>query len=561
MTNNNENDLLLVTPEKLRLVIGASSLGTTFEWYDFFIFGLLTQVFADHFFAGINPTASFIFGLLTFSVGFAFRPLGALVFGSIGDKVGRKGAFLVTITLMGLSTFLVGVLPDYSQIGIWAPILLMFLRIVQGFALGGEYGGAVIYVAEHSPDDKRGFYTSLVQAAAVAGFLSALVVVYLCRQFIDEGFGKGAFHEWGWRVPFLISVILLAIAVYIRMQLEESPSFKRLKAEDNHSKAPLKEVFTNKNFLMLTMLALFGLMIAQGVTWYTSHFYTQVFLEKQLGVNPQSISLWLMIAALSSAGLYVFFGWLSDKVGRKPIMLFGMLLASLSFYPGFKALVDFANPDLAMAQKNSPVTVSADPVTCSVQFNPIGKTPDGRDAFSSSCDVAKSFLANNGISYVNENASGNVATIRIGQKSINAPDISALDSNAQKAAKAEFAGIVKAELKAHGYPEKPDPSKINQVGIVAILLVFITAATALYGPLAASLVELFPMRIRYTALSVPYHIGTGIFGGFVPFIGFAVVATTGNMFSGLYYPILATFISIFICILFYPETKDRDIHK
>ncbi len=560
MRDNNENDPLLVTPEKLRLVIGASSLGTTFEWYDFFIFGLLTQVFADHFFAGINPAASFIFGLLTFSVGFAFRPLGALVFGSIGDKVGRKGAFLVTITLMGLSTFLVGVLPDYSQIGIWAPILLMALRIVQGFALGGEYGGAVIYVAEHSPDNKRGYYTSLVQAAAVAGFLSALVVVFLCRQYVDQFFGKGSFNQWGWRLPFLISAILLVIAVYIRMQLEESPSFKRLKADDAHSKAPLKEVFSNPNFLMLTLLALVGLMIAQGVTWYTSHFYTQVFLEKQLGVNPQSISMWLMIAALGSAGLYVFFGWLSDKVGRKPIMLFGMLLASLSFYPGFKALVTFANPDLAIAQKNAPVSVLANPKTCSVQFNPIGKTPDGRDAFSTSCDVAKSFLANNGISYSNVAIAENSAIIKIGDVQLTAPDISQLDIKAQKQVKTEFAGSVKAALKAHGYKDKADPAKINQVGIVAILLVFITAATALYGPLAASLVELFPMRIRYTALSVPYHIGTGIFGGFVPFIGFAVVATTGNMFSGLYYPILATFISIIICILFYPETKDRDIH-
>lgn len=554
--NNNQANIDEITPKQLRLVVTASSLGTMFEWYDFFIFGLMTQVLADNFFTGLNPAARFIFSLLAFSVGFAFRPLGAIVFGAIGDKKGRKGAFLVTVTLMGLSTFAVGLLPNYSQIGIAAPIILMALRIIQGFALGGEYGGAVIYVAEHSKHDRRGFNTSLVQAAAVGGFLSALVVVYLARTIIPAD----DFAKWGWRLPFLVSILLLGVAIYIRMQLHESPSFKKLQETGQFAQAPLKEVFQSKQYIGLILLALFGLMVAQGVTWYTSHFYTQVFLEKQLGVSQALITKWLMAASLVSAFLYVFFGWLSDKVGRKPVMLFGMLLAACSFYPGFKAFVSLANPALEAAQKNAPVSVLANPKECSTQFNPIGTTPDGRDAFASSCDVAKSFLANNGISYTNQSTTSSIAQLKIGNEIIDSIDISKLDIASQKAAKKEFSAKVKAILVKNNYPEKADPSRINGWGIISILLVFMVAATALYGPLAASLVELFPTRIRYTALSVPYHIGTGIFGGFVPFIGFAVVAGTGDMFSGLYYPIIMTFISAFIFLVFYPETKNRDIH-
>ncbi len=550
--NNDE-----ISPEKLRLVVFASSLGTMFEWYDFFIFGLLTQILADHFFAGINPTASFIFGLLAFGAGFMFRPLGALVFGAIGDKEGRKGAFLITVSLMGLSTFLVSVLPSYSTIGIWAPILLMALRIIQGFALGGEYGGAVIYVAEHSPHDKRGFNTSLVQSSAVAGLLTALLVVYSTRTIL----GEAAFHEWAWRIPFAVSLFLLAIAIYIRMQLEESPSFKRMQDEDNHAKAPLKEVFGNKKYLGLMLVALFGLMIAQGVTWFTSHFYSQVFLGKQLKIPEATINFMLMIISFVSGFLYVFFGWLSDKIGRKPVMLFGITLALISFYPGFNGFVKFGNPDFATAIKNAPIKVIADQKECSIQFNPIGKTPDGRDAFATSCDVAKSYLAGKGIPYQNINATkGTVAKVIIGDTTINSIDISKLDLKAQKTTKEAFGKEMAAALAKANYPEKADPKKINFYGILGILFVFIIAATALYGPLAASLVELFPMRIRYTALSIPYNIGTGIFGGFVPAIGFAIVATTGNMFSGLYYPMIVAVISIIVTLIFLPETKDRDIH-
>jgi MFS family permease len=546
-----------VEPQKLKLVVAASSAGTVFEWYDFFIFGLLASVMGQHFFAGSPPAAQFIFALLTFGVGFAARPLGAIVFGAIGDTKGRKGAFMVTILMMGISTFAVGFLPDYNQIGIWAPILLVILRICQGFALGGEYGGAVIYVAEHSPAHKRGWNTSWVQTSAALGLLLALAVVYITRVSV----GEKAFQEWGWRLPFLVSVFLLGIALWIRLQLEESPMFQAIKDEGKSSKAPLSEAFGNWPNIKLFLIALFAIMMAQGAIWYTGFFYIQVFLERQLKIDPQIINVWLMIVTVVSAFLYVFFGWLSDLVGRRPIMLAGMVLAVAAFFPAMHQLAKAANPALVAAQTATPVTVTANPAECSVQFNPVGKTPDGRDAFATSCDVAKSYLTNAGVSYDNVIApAGTKAQIKIGDVTLESIDISALDAKAQKAAKTAFGATVKQALVGAGYPDKADPAKIDHVMVLAYMMVFVLAATALYGPLAAALVEMFPTRIRYTALSVPYHIGTGFFGGFMPATAVAIVATTGNMYSGMWYTVGIAIISLVIGFFFMPETRGRNIH-
>jgi MFS family permease len=547
----------VVEPQKLKLVVAASAAGTVFEWYDFFIFGLLASVMGQHFFAGSPPAAQFIFALLTFGVGFAARPLGAIVFGAIGDTKGRKGAFMVTIIMMGVSTFAVGFLPDYNQIGIWAPILLVFLRICQGFALGGEYGGAVIYVAEHSPAHKRGWNTSWVQTSAALGLLLALSVVFITRISL----GEAAFQEWGWRLPFLVSVFLLGIALWIRLQLEESPMFQAIKDEGKSSKAPLSEAFGNWSNIRLFLIALFAIMMAQGAIWYTGFFYIQVFLEKQLRVDPQTINIWLLIVTLASAVLYVFFGWLSDKVGRRPIMLAGMVLAVTAFFPALHQLAKAANPALIAAQLKTPVTLTADPAECSLQFNPVGKTPDGRDAFATSCDVAKSYLTNNGVSYDNIVApAGTKAVINIGDLALQSVDITQLDAKAQKATKAAFGDKVKAALSLAGYPNKADPAQIDHGGVLGFMMVFVLAATALYGPLAATLVEMFPTRIRYTALSVPYHIGTGFFGGFMPATAVAIVATTGNMYSGMWYTVGIAIVSLAIAVFFMPETRNRDIH-
>jgi MFS family permease len=547
-----------IEPQKLKLVVAASAAGTVFEWYDFFIFGLLASVMGQHFFAASPPAAQFIFALLVFGVGFAARPLGAIVFGAIGDTKGRKGAFLVTIVMMGASTFAVGFLPDYNQIGIWAPILLVLLRIAQGFALGGEYGGAVIYVAEHSPANKRGWNTSWVQTSAALGLILALAVVYITRVSL----GEAAFQEWGWRLPFLVSVFLLGIALWIRLQLEESPMFQAIKAEGTASKAPLAEAFGQWKNLKLILIALFGIMMVQGVVWYTGFFYLQVFLEKQLKVDPQTINIWLLIVTAISAVLYIFFGWLSDRVGRKPVMLAGMMLAAVTFFPAFHQLAKAANPDLVAAQTATPIVVVADPLECSVQFNPVGKTPDGRDAFATSCDVAKSYLTNSGVSYDNEIApTGTKAVVKIGNATLESVDITQLDAKAQKDAKTAFGATMKAALKQAGYPDKADPAKIDHFMVLAMMMVFVLAATALYGPLAAALVEMFPTRIRYTALSVPYHIGTGFFGGFMPATAVAIVATTGNMYSGLWYPVSITIVGIILALFLLPETRHRDIHN
>ncbi|AAK22013.1 MFS transporter [Caulobacter vibrioides] len=540
----------------MRTVVSASSAGTAFEWYDFFIFGSLTQVISKTFFAGLNETAGYIAALALFGVGFAFRPLGALVFGKIGDQDGRKGAFLATVLLMGGATFAIAFLPTYEQAGIIAPILLIILRCLQGFALGGEYGGAAIYVAEHSPANKRGWATSWVQTSAAFGLFGALLVILATRWVLGKYVGPDAFDEWGWRIPFAVSLGLLGISVWMRLKLTESPTFEAMKAEGQASKAPYAEAFGQWSNLKLVILAFVSMMCAQGAVWYTSFFYVQTFMEKFLKVDPVTINELMMIATAVSAIFYVVFGWLSDKVGRKPVMLGGMTLALLFYFPGFHLLEKAANPALAEASAKAPVVVFADPKDCSLQFDPVGKT-----AFVTSCDIVKSTLANAGVSYANEAApAGAVAVMRIGGAEVLSKSAAGLGKDEVKATKAEVEGRIKAALAGAGYPTKADPARMNMPMILGVLFVFVIAATALFGPLAACLVELFPTRVRYTALSLPYHIGTGWVGGFVPFFAFAIVAAVGNIYAGLWYPFAFTLLSVLTTLFLLPETKERPLN-
>lgn len=540
----------------MRTVVAASSAGTAFEWYDFFIFGSLAQVISKTFFAGLNETAGYIAALALFGVGFAFRPLGALVFGKIGDQAGRKGAFLATVLLMGGATFAIAFLPTYEQAGIIAPILLIILRCLQGFALGGEYGGAAIYVAEHSPANKRGWSTSWVQTSAAFGLFGALLVILITRWALGKYVGPDAFDDWGWRIPFAVSIGLLGISVWMRLKLTESPTFEAMKAEGQASKAPYAEAFGQWSNLKLVILAFVSMMCAQGAVWYTSFFYVQTFMEKFLKVDPVTINELMMIATAISAVFYVVFGWLSDKVGRKPVMLGGMTLALLFYFPGFHLLERAANPALAEASAKAPVVVFADPKDCSLQFDPVGKT-----AFVTSCDIVKSTLANAGVSYANEAApAGAVAVMRIGGAEVVSKSAAGLGKDEIKATKAEVEGRIKAALAGAGYPTKADPARMNIPMILGVLFVFVIAATALFGPLAACLVELFPTRVRYTALSLPYHIGTGWVGGFVPFFAFAIVAAVGNIYAGLWYPVAFTLLSVLTTIFLLPETKERPLN-
>lgn len=540
----------------MRTVVSASSAGTAFEWYDFFIFGSLAQVISKTFFAGLNETAGYIAALALFGVGFAFRPLGALVFGKIGDQDGRKGAFLATVLLMGGATFAIAFLPTYEQAGIIAPILLIILRCLQGFALGGEYGGAAIYVAEHSPANKRGWATSWVQTSAAFGLFGALLVILATRWVLGKYVGPDAFDEWGWRIPFAVSIGLLGISVWMRLKLTESPTFEAMKAEGQASKAPYAEAFGQWSNLKLVILAFVSMMCAQGAVWYTSFFYVQTFMEKFLKVDPVTINELMMIATAISAIFYVVFGWLSDKVGRKPVMLGGMTLALLFYFPGFHLLEKAANPALAEASAKAPVVVFADPKDCSLQFDPVGKT-----AFVTSCDIVKSTLANAGVSYANEAApAGAVAVMRIGGEEVVSKSAAGLGKDEVKATKAEVEGRIKAALAEAGYPAKADPARMNMPMILGVLFVFVIAATALFGPLAACLVELFPTRVRYTALSLPYHIGTGWVGGFVPFFAFAIVAAVGNIYAGLWYPFAFTLLSVLTTLFLLPETKERPLN-
>jgi len=555
-----------VSPGKLRQVVAASAAGTVFEWYDFFVYGALASVMAPLFFAGLPDAQAFVFTLLTFAVGFIVRPIGALVFGKIGDSTGRKHAFLITITIMGLATFAIGLLPTAAQIGIWAPILLVAMRVLQGFALGGEYGGAAIYVAEHAPQHRRGAATGWIQGTASIGLIGALGVVLGTRAVL----GEEAFREWGWRIPFLVSIGLLGISVWIRMQLEESPAFQKLKAEGKVSKRAYAESFLEWRNAKIVLLALFGVMMAQGVVWYTAHFYSQFYLERILKIDSQTVNVLMIAVVILSAPLYILFARLSDSVGRKPVMLFGMLLMLVLYFPGFHFITQAGNPALAAATEQTPVTVIADPADCTFQLDLTG----GAQQFATSCDIAKSALSNAGVSYTTvAGQAGAIAQVRIGDvatmQSVSAVGQSLSDVRATRQA---FDAQLRAALTDAGYPAAAPGamqawsfSEIARVftekwGVFAMMALFIVAATALYGPQAAALVELFPTRIRYTALSFPYHIGTGWFGGLLPAIVFAINTATGSIYMGLWFPVIVTALAALITFLFWPETKDRDIH-
>ncbi|HME38323.1 MAG TPA: MFS transporter [Steroidobacteraceae bacterium] len=534
------------------LVIGASSLGTVFEWYDFYLYGLLAVIISAQFFSGVNETTSFIFALAAFAAGFAVRPFGALVFGRLGDLVGRKYTFLITMTIMGSATFLVGVLPSYATAGVAAPVMLVLLRLLQGLALGGEYGGAATYVAEHAPRGKRGLFTSWIQTTATLGLFLALLVVIGTRTLI----GEDAFKAWGWRVPFLVSVVLLAVSLWIRMQLSESPVFLKMKGTGGGSKAPLTEAFARWGNLKIVIICLLGAVMGQAVVWYTGQFYALFFLERMLRVDGATTNILTAIAlALATPG-FIFFGWLSDKIGRKPIILTGCLLAIVTYFPLFEGLTRYANPALYAAQSSAPVTVVSDPKECSFQFDPIGK----KTFDSTSCDIAKSFLAKAGVSYKREDApSGTIAQIRSGASTLTAPDPKVVTGKERKAAIAAFQKEAKAVFAAAGYPDKADPATINKPMVVLILFILVVYVTMVYGPIAALLVELFPTRIRYTAMSLPYHIGNGWFGGFLPTTAFAMVAATGDIYYGLWYPIVVAGATLVIGLFFLPETFKRSI--
>ena len=506
-----------------RRVVFASSLGTVFEWYDFYLYGSLAAIISVQFFSGVNPTAAFIFALLAFAAGFAVRPFGAIVFGRLGDLVGRKYTFLVTILIMGLATFIVGLLPNYETIGFAAPAILILLRLAQGLAIGGEYGGAAIYVAEHAPHGKRGSYTSWIQTTATLGLFMSLLVILACRLSMP----KEDFESWGWRIPFLLSIFLLGISVWIRLKLNESPLFQKMKEEGTLSKSPLKESFGEWGNLKIVLIALIGLTAGQAVVWYTGQFYALFFLTQVLKVDAQIANLLIGLGLLLGVPFFVVFGMLSDRIGRKPIILAGCLLAALTYFPLFAGLTHYANPALEAAQQRSPVTVIADPASCSFQFNPVGTA-----AFTTPCDVAKSALAQRGVSYRNRPlAPGEEARIEVGETVILSFDASGDEGGVRRAA---FNAELSAALAAAGYPAFANPDEINYPMVVLILFILVLYATMVYGPIAAMLVELFPTRIRYTSMSLPYHLGNGWFGGFLPTVSFAIVAATGNLYSGLW---------------------------
>lgn len=539
-----------VTKEE-RKVIFASSLGTVFEWYDFYLYGSLAAIIAKHFFAGVNDTTAFIFALLAFAAGFAVRPFGAIVFGRLGDMIGRKHTFLITIVIMGVSTAVVGLLPAYATIGVAAPIILVTLRLLQGLALGGEYGGAATYVAEHAPKGKRGFFTSWIQTTATLGLFLSLLVIMACRTVL----GTEAFEAWGWRVPFLLSILLLIISVYIRLQLSESPVFQKMKAEGKASKAPLTESFGHWENLKVVIMSLLGGTAGQAVVWYTGQFYALFFLLQMLKIDAQTANLLIAGSLLLGTPFFVFFGSLSDRIGRKKIIMTGCILAALTYFPIFHGLTQFGNPDVFAAQEKNPVTVVADPAACSFQFDPVGKAK-----FLSSCDMAKSLLAKKAIPYENIKAeTGAVAQIHIGDKVIASFEGSGMAAAEFKAQSDAFTAQMSSALKDAGYPEKADPAKINHLMMLVLLTILVIYVTMVYGPIAAWLVELFPARIRYTSMSLPYHIGNGWFGGFLPTVAFAMVAATGDIYYGLWYPIVIAVMTAILGIFFLPETKDRDI--
>ena len=533
-------------------VIFASSLGTVFEWYDFYLYGSLAAIIAKQFFSGLDEGSAFIFALLAFAAGFIVRPFGALVFGRLGDMIGRKYTFLVTILIMGLSTFIVGILPSYATIGVAAPVVLIALRMLQGLALGGEYGGAATYVAEHAPNDKRGAYTSWIQTTATLGLFLSLIVILVTRTLI----GEAAFADWGWRIPFILSVLLLGVSVYIRLSMNESPAFAKMKAEGKTSKAPLSESFGQWKNLKVVILALIGLTAGQAVVWYAGQFYALFFLTQALKVDGATANIMVAISLIIGTPFFVIFGTLSDKIGRKPIIMAGCLLAVLTYFPVFNALTQAANPDLAAAQRDNKVVVTADPGECSFQFNPTGTAK-----FTSSCDVAKQALAGASVSYENAAAAaGTTATITVGSTAIASYNSKGISKDEARTRSDEFKKSLADALKAANYPAKADMKKFDKFTVAALLTYLVLLVTMVYGPIAAMLVEMFPTRIRYTSMSLPYHIGNGWFGGLLPTTAFAIVAQTGNMYNGLWYPIIIAAMTFVIGMLFVKETKDVDIY-
>jgi len=535
-----------------RRVILASSLGTVFEWYDFYLYGSLAAIIAKQFFSGLNEASAFVFALLAFAAGFAVRPFGAIVFGRIGDLVGRKYTFLITILIMGTSTFLVGLLPGYDSIGVAAPVILIALRLLQGLALGGEYGGAATYVAEHAPDGKRGLYTSFIQITATFGLFLSLLVILGCKSALGD-----AFTSWGWRIPFLLSAVLLAVSVYIRLQLAESPVFRQMKEEGRHSTAPLTESFARWGNLKIVILALLGATAGQAVVWYAGQFYAMYFLGSTLKIDATTTQLLIAGALLIGTPFFVVFGWLSDRIGRKPVVLAGCLLAAITYFPIFKGLTHYGNPAVEAASTSAPIRVTADPKDCTLQIDLIGKK-----VFTSSCDVAKSFLAKRGVPYENIAAApGTVAVVSVGGKDFPSFDGKQMAKPDFAARSKAFADEVGAAVNAAGYPAKADPAQINKPMVLLLLWLLVIYVTMVYGPIAAWLVELFPTRIRYTSMSLPYHIGNGWFGGFLPSVSFGIVAATGNFYAGLWYPIVIAAMTVVIGGLFLHETKDVSIHQ
>ncbi len=534
-----------------KTVIFASSLGTVFEWYDFYLFGVMSAIIAANFFSALDESTRNIFVLLAFAAGFAVRPFGALVFGRLGDMIGRKYTFLITILIMGLSTFLVAFLPTYKTAGIIAPILLIALRMFQGLALGGEYGGAATYVAEHAPHGKRGFYTAWIQTTATVGLMLALMVILGTRTY----FGEKDFAEWAWRVPYAVSGILLAVSVWIRLKLNESPAFAKMKAEGKTSKAPLSESFGQWKNLKVVILALVGLTAGQAVVWYSGQFYALFFIQTFLKVDGPTANVLIALSLILGTPFFIFFGALSDKIGRKPIIMAGCLLAVVTYFPLFNALTTYANPKLQQAIQKSPVTVESDQANCNLILNLTGTAK-----FTTACDLARVYLSNAGINYDSVSKAGAVATVKVGDKAIVGYDATAATA---KEDKPRFEKEVREALNGAGYPSKADPIPAGSgnwfmlIGILTILVIYVTMV---YGPIAAMLVEMFPTRIRYTSMSLPYHIGNGWFGGFLPAISFSIVAAQGNIYSGLWYPIIIASMTFVIGMLFVKETKDIDIY-
>ncbi len=540
-----------MAPEEKK-VIFASSLGTVFEWYDFYLYGSLAPIIAKQFFSGLDEGSAFIFALLAFAAGFIVRPFGAIFFGRLGDMIGRKYTFLVTILIMGLATFIVGLLPNYATIGVAAPVILIALRMLQGLALGGEYGGAATYVAEHAPHGKRGAFTSWIQTTATLGLFLSLMVILGTRTII----GEAAFADWGWRIPFLVSILLLAVSVYIRLSMHESPAFAKMKAEGKTSKAPLSESFGQWKNLKIVILALIGLTAGQAVVWYSGQFYALFFLTQALKVDGATANIMVAISLIIGTPFFIVFGAWSDKIGRKPIIMAGCLLAVLTYFPVFTALTKAANPDLAAAQAANKVVITSDDSECSFQFNPTGTVK-----FTSSCDIAKQVLAGASVSYENAaGVAGAPAKIKIGETEIVSYSSKGLSAADAKAKGDAFKKAVADALKTAGYPAKADMAKFDKVTVVMILTYLVILVTMVYGPIAAMLVEMFPTRIRYTSMSLPYHIGNGWFGGLLPTTAFAIVAQTGNMYNGLWYPIIIAGMTFVIGTLFIKETKDIDIY-